>query len=161
SPAVFRHELLERTGEVVGGAHRFIHVACSEDATPHGQPRVEPARSPALARSLRHRGPPSATDPTTSCVRGSSRVNGWPMPMLARCRPSTCAAAERPNGVIAALRSSGQSAIRFGRLGGTARMATVSITGCSSDARMIATAYRQTELEAFEQAMRGALDWFD
>ena len=88
-------------------------------------------------------------------------MNGGPVAMLARGPPSACAAAERSNGVIAALRSSGQSAIRFGRLGGTARMATVSITGCSSDARMIATAYRQTELEAFEQAMRDALDWID
>jgi NAD(P)-dependent dehydrogenase (short-subunit alcohol dehydrogenase family) len=30
-----------------------------------------------------------------------------------------------------------------------------------SDAHMIATAYRQTEFEAFEQAMRHALDWWD
>jgi NAD(P)-dependent dehydrogenase (short-subunit alcohol dehydrogenase family) len=30
-----------------------------------------------------------------------------------------------------------------------------------SDAHMIAAAYRQSEFEAFEQAMRGALDWWD
>jgi hypothetical protein len=30
-----------------------------------------------------------------------------------------------------------------------------------SDAHMIATAYRQLDFEAFEQAMRQALDWWD
>lgn len=30
-----------------------------------------------------------------------------------------------------------------------------------SDAHLLATAYRQTEFEGFEQAMRHALDWWD